>query len=149
MVFGANNDKSPDLLQNRSRKGPILPESPFSPYCNIIQHKVPMAKFWKGSTVFGKCYFEVRMNCKGAFLYSQVPGHKFQASEEIVIDLHALLYCNICSSSYFNGTHTWFCREVDYVANTHFLVLIRLQIWLRQMRFDSDLTQISEPKNDG
>ena len=56
------------------------------------------------------------MDCKGAFLYSPVPGHEVQASEEIVIDLYALLYCNIgavvnmhiFSSSYFNG--------MDFVA---------------------------------
>ena len=108
-------------------KVPILPESPFFPLLQHNSAQSPDGKILEGKHCIW-CYFEVRMNCKGAFLYSQVPGHKFQASEEIVIDLHALLYCNICSSSYFNGTHTWFCREVDYVANTHFLVLIRLQI---------------------
>ena len=36
------------------KKVPILPESLFFfPYCNIIQHKVLMAKFWKASTVYG------------------------------------------------------------------------------------------------
>ena len=35
------------------------------------------------------------MDCKGAFLYSQVPGHEFHASEEIVIDFYALSYYNI------------------------------------------------------
>ena len=32
-------------------KVPILLESLFFLYCNIIQHKVPMAKFWKAGTV--------------------------------------------------------------------------------------------------
>ena len=37
-------------------KGPekvlILPESPFFPYFNIFQHKVPMAKFCNVATVY-------------------------------------------------------------------------------------------------
>ena len=63
-----------------------------------------------------------------------------QASEDIVMDIYT--YCFIAtlgavgnnalfSSPCFNGTNTRFCREIDYVANTHFLVLIGL-------RFDSD-----------
>ena len=33
-------------------KVPILPESPFFPYFNIFQHKVPMAKFCNVATVY-------------------------------------------------------------------------------------------------
>ena len=53
------------------------------------------------------------------------------------------------SSPCFNGRNTHFCREIDYVTNTHFFGLDWTQIWLRQMRFDSDLTQISELKMTG
>ena len=78
-----------------------------------------------------KCYFEVRMDCKGAFLYSPVPGHEVQASEEIVIDFYALLYCNIIGAvgnmHIFSYFHTLmeqiraFVAKIEYVANTYFL----------------------------
>ena len=47
------------------------------------------------------------------------------------------------------GRNTHFCRELGYVANTRFFRYIFTQIWLRQMWFDSHLTQISGPKNGG
>ena len=45
-----------------------------------------------------------------------------------------------------NGLNTRFCRETDNVLNTRFFGLVWTQILLRQSRFDSDFTQISEQK---
>ena len=45
-----NWSRSGPMSKKSPEKVPILPESPFFPYCNIIQHKVPMATFWKAST---------------------------------------------------------------------------------------------------
>ena len=49
-IFMKITTKVPICSRIGPEKVPILPESPFFPYCNIIQHKVPMAKFWKVST---------------------------------------------------------------------------------------------------
>ena len=43
--------------------------------------------------------------------------------------------------------NTRFCRESDNVTTTCFFGLVWTQILLRQARFDSDFTQISEQKN--
>ena len=53
------------------------------------------------------------------------------------------------SSPCVYGTNTRFCRKTGYVANTRHFTLLFTQIWLRQMRFNSDLTQISVSKNGG
>ena len=55
----------------------------------------------------------------------------------------------VSSSTCFHGTNTHFCRETGYIANTRFSGLVWTQIWLRYLRFDSDLTQISGQKKDG
>ena len=63
--------------------------------------------------------------------------------------LAALLQsCKICglSFSFIFGTNMHFCLVTGYVANMRFLVFFT-QIWLTQMQFDSDFTQISGQKN--
>ena len=43
-------------------KVPILPESPFFPYYNIFQHKVPMAKFCNAATA--NVYFTMEQTAR-------------------------------------------------------------------------------------
>ena len=57
--------------------------------------------------------------------------------------------CAFSPSLCGNGSNTHFCRKTVYVVNTRFSRCFFTQIWLRQMRFDSDMTQISGPKNGG
>ena len=87
------------------------------------------------------------MDCKGALIFSQVPGHDLQASEEIVMDIYT--YCFIATLGAVGNMHFFF----SMLQWNKYAFLSRNPLCREYALFwsslDSDLTQISEPKNDG
>ena len=88
------------------------------------------------------------MDCKGAHLFSQVPGHELQASEEIVMDIYMCCFIATLGAVGKFLLHASMEQIRVFVAKST-LSRIRTFLVFIGLRFDSDFTQISEPKNDG
>ena len=103
--------------------------------------------------IFQNCQFEVRKGFEvkgsGDALKTSRLCHIeiFTFVIQSTIHVNCTLWSTCVPAWGFNRTNTRFCRESDDVATRCFFGLVWTQTLLRQARFDSDFTQISEQKN--